>query len=163
MSTTIFIGDSETGEVIREVEENEKVIVVDYFTKQRNKLSKKHFYKIYKNSLNIISKEYMNFPTLIVMFRLIRLLTFGSQYVVINGIPANIEKICNYLKIERRTFENYVRKLEKLEILKRVKSSRNGREKEIMINPYFVSFGNATNEAIKLFQKSKWCREINRK
>jgi hypothetical protein len=163
MSTSIFIGDSETGEVIKEVEENEKVIVVDYYSKQRDKLSKKHFYKVYKNSLNIISKECINFPTLVVMFRLIRLLTFGSQYVVINGIPANIEKICQYLKVERRTFENYVRKLEKLEILKRVKSSRSGREKEIMINPYFVSFGTATNEAINLFKNTKWYGEINRK
>lgn len=158
---SLFIGDGESGEVIKEVGENERVSVIDYFTKQRNLLSRKHFYKFYKGSANVFTKEDMNYPTLTVLFKLIQLLNFNSQYVVINGIPANIDKICKYLKVERRTFNNYVKKLEGFELLKRVKSSRSGREKEIMINPYFVSYGKATNEAIKLFNKTRWYKEIN--
>lgn len=160
---SLFVGDFETGEVIYKIEENKSIHIDDYFTKQRNKLSRKHFYKVYKGSIYAFSKDYMNYQTLIVLFKLIKLLVFNSQFVVINGIPANIETICKYLKIHRRTFENYVRKLEKMDILKRVKGSRSAREREIMINPYFISYGTATNESLKQFKNSKWYKEVNRK
>lgn len=156
--------DSKTGEVKDIAEEDEKFYKVNYYDSQRKKIKSTHFFKLFINSVYVITNEKMNYPTLKILFRLLLLLQFESQYVMIDGLPANMKRVSAYFKLGSRTFNNYIKKLEELEILKRVKSSTNGRNKQILINPYFVSFGaKPTNEAIYMFRNSSWARKMNKK
>lgn len=154
--------DSKTGEVTDVAEENEKFYKVNYYDSQRKRIKSTHFFKLFRNSVYVITNERINYPTLKVLFRLILLLQFESQYVMIDGLPANMKRVSAYFKLGSRTFNNYIKKLEELEILKRVKSLTNGRNRQILINPYFVSFGaKPTNEALYIFRNSVWARKMN--
>lgn len=158
-----FIGDGLTGE-ITEIKDDERIIVINNYDSEIKKIKKNHFFKLFRNSVYVITNEKMNYPTLKILFRLLLLLQFESQYVMIDGLPANIKRVSAYFKLGSRTFNNYIKKLEELEILKRVKSLTNGRNKQILINPYFVSFGaKPTNEAIYIFRNSSWARKLNKK
>lgn len=158
-----FIGDGLTGE-ITEIKDDERIIVINKYDSEIKKIKKNHFFKLFRNSVYVITNEKMNYPTLKILFRLLLLLQFESQYVMIDGLPANIKRVSAYFKLGSRTFNNYIKKLEELEILKRVKSLTNGRNKQILINPYFVSFGaKPTNEAIYIFRNSSWARKLNKK
>lgn len=157
------IYDDSTGE-ITEIKDDERIIVINNYDSEIKKIKKNHFFKLFRNSVYVITNEKMNYPTLKILFRLLLLLQFESQYVMIDGLPANMKRISAYFKLGSRTFNNYIKKLEELEILKRVKSSTNGRNKQILINPYFVSFGaKPTNEAIYMFRNSSWARKMNKK
>lgn len=157
------IYDDSTGE-ITEIKDDERIIVINNYDSEIKKIKKNHFFKLFRNSVYVITNEKMNYPTLKILFRLLLLLQFESQYVMIDGLPANMKRISAYFKLGSRTFNNYIKKLEELEILKRVKSSTNGRNKQILINPYFVSFGaRPTNEAIYMFRNSSWARKMNKK
>lgn len=158
-----FIGDGLTGE-ITEIKDDERIIVINKYDSEIKKIKKNHFFKLFRNSVYVITNEKMNYPTLKILFRLLLLLQFESQYVMIDGLPANMKRVSAYFKLGSRTFNNYIKKLEELEILKRVKSLTNGRNKQILINPYFVSFGaKPTNEAISIFRNSSWARKLNKK
>lgn len=158
-----FIGDGLTGE-ITEIKDDERIIVINNYDNEIKKIKKSHFFKLFRNSVYVITNEKMNYPTLKILFRLLLLLQFESQYVMIDGLPANMKRVSAYFKLGSRTFNNYIKKLEELEILKRVKSSTNGRNKQILINPYFVSFGaKATNEALYVFKNSSWARKMSYK
>ena len=158
------ISDDDTGEIVDTIEEDEKYYKVNYYDSEIKKIKKNHFFKLFRNSVYVITNEKMNYPTLKILFRLFLLLQFESQYVMIDGLPANMKRVSAYFKLGSRTFNNYIKKLEELEILKRVKSSTNGRNKQILINPYFVSFGaKPTNEAISIFRNSSWARKLNKK
>lgn len=157
------IYDDSTGE-ITEIKDDERIIVINNYDSEIKKIKKNHFFKLFRNSVYVITNEKMNYTTLKILFRLLLLLQFESQYVMIDGLPANMKRISAYFKLGSRTFNNYIKKLEELEILKRVKSSTNGRNKQILINPYFVSFGaKPTNEAIYMFRNSSWARKMNKK
>lgn len=147
----------ETGEVLYEFKDNEKIIIYDSLNTKRNIINNKLFYKLYKDSLLIFINEHISQKVFKTLFGLIRLLDFNTnEFVSFNGLPATIGQLCKYFNMTNKTFYNHIRQLEKLEILKKVKK---GREVNILINPYFISYGTKhTDEALKIFANTIWAK-----
>jgi len=147
----------ESGDLIDEFNDDDSIVAYNYANIQRRKIQNKLFYKLYKDTTLIFTKDYMDYRVLITLFKLIRLLDFNTnEFVSFNGLPATIGQLCEYLKMNSKTFYNHIKKLEKLEIVKKVSK---GRYRHIIINPYFIGYGeNNTDEALKMFGKSIWAK-----
>lgn len=147
----------ENGEVLAEYKDTDRIVVYDFFNTKRKSLENKMFYKFYKDSILIFNDKSLDYNTFKALFCLIRLLEFNTnEFICFNGLPANLEQLRRHLCLERKTLYNHLRKLEKLEIVKKVKTGRNI---NVMINPYFISYGvNNTDEALKLFSNSVWAK-----
>ena len=144
----------EHGVVLGEFDDDVRIVAFDPMNFQRKKVDNKLFYKLFIDSSLIFTNTDIHFNYFRTFFKLIRLLKFGNEFLVINGVPANIRMITEYCDIHIDTLNNHLRKLEKLDILVRIKK---GREKHIMINPYFISFGmDNTSESLKIFSSSVW-------
>lgn len=150
------------GEPIDEFNPNDVILVFnpDYFNLK--KMNNSLFYRLGYNSINFISSQLISVKTKVLLFKLITLLVFNQGEILkINGMPANIKTISKYLGINIRTLQYQIKILERLEILKRIK---NGKEKYLMINPYFICFGNKFySESIRLFGNSQWVSYKKRK
>lgn len=145
----------ENGEFLREFKENEKIVIYDRTNIKRSTIKNKLFYKLYRDSILIFTNKYINSKIFNTFFCLIQLLDFNTnEFVSFNGLPANAKQLCNYLNMTSKTFYNHIKQLEKLEILKKIKK---GREVNILINPYFISYGsNNTDEALNIFANTSW-------
>ena len=124
----------EYGDLIGEFNDDDSIRVYNPLNTKRRFIENKLFYKFYKDSISIFLNGLISKQVTITLFKLIRLLDFGTnEFVNINGLPAN-----------------------ELEILKKVK---NGRNRNILINPYFIGYGtNCTDESLKIFSKTIWAK-----
>lgn len=66
----------ETGEVLYEFKDNEKIVIYDSLNTKRNIINNKLFYKLYKDSLLIFINEHISQKVFKTLFGLIRLLDF---------------------------------------------------------------------------------------
>lgn len=157
---TRLIFDEETGELLREVSDREIINIYQYEDLQRRKISKKYFIKLYQDTLAIFYNNDIHYSIFKTFFKLIRFMNFDNEFLSLNGLPLNINQISKVCKINLSTLKKHIKKLEKLEILKRVK---NGRNRNIIINPYFVGYGkDNTNISIQIFSKSIWARNYKK-
>lgn len=147
----------ENGEVLAEFDDESKITVYDVLNLKRKSIENKMFYKVYKDSILVFINGQVSGNLVKTFFKLIRLLEFNTnEFVCFNGFPANIEQLCDYLELKRKTLYNHLKKLEDLNIIKKVKK---GRDVNVMINPYFISYGsNNTDEALKIFGSSAWAK-----
>ena len=147
----------ENGEVLAEFDDESKITVYDVLNLKRKSIENKMFYKVYKDSILVFINGQVSGNLVKTFFKLIRLLEFNTnEFVCFNGFPANIKQLCDYLELKRKTLYNHLKKLEDLNIIKKVK---NGRDVNVMINPYFISYGsNNTDEALKIFGNSAWAK-----
>ena len=147
----------EFGEVLGEFEDNSRIVVYNELNTKRKSIENKMFYKLYKDGLLVFIHGKIGRAEEKTFFNLIRLLEFNiNEFVCFNGLPANLSQLSSYLNLKRRTLHNHLKKLEQLEIIKKVKRGRNV---NVMINPYFISYGsNNTDEALKIFGNSVWAK-----
>lgn len=148
---------NESGEVLGEFDESAIIRVYNPNNFMKRKVGNKMFYKLFKDSVLLFSNENIHYSIFRTFFKLVRMLEFDTnEFVSINGLPANIEQISKFTKIKLNTLKNHLRKLEKIEVLRKIK---NGRARNILINPYFISYGqNNTYEALQIFSKSIWAK-----
>ena len=147
----------EYGDLIGEFNDDDSIRVYNPLNTKRRFIENKLFYKFYKDSILIFLNGLISKQVTITLFKLIRLLDFGTnEFVNINGLPANLNQLATFFNMKDKTFFNHIRKLEELEILKKVK---NGRNRNILINPYFIGYGtNCTDESLKIFSKTIWAK-----
>lgn len=147
----------ENGEVLAEFDDDLRVVAYDVLNIKRKNIENKMFYKFYKDGILVFSNGSVSGNLVKTFFSLIRLLEFNTnEFVCFNGLPANMGQLCDYLKLKRRTLYNHIKKLEELNVVKKIK---NGRDVNVMINPYFISYGsNNTDEALKIFGNSIWAK-----
>lgn len=152
--TKVLINDA-TGEVIGKFKDDDILKVYDFMNYKRSVIRNKIFYKFYKDSLVFLKDDKIKPNVLKTLFSFIYLLVFDTnEFVSINGIPSNQKQLAEYLGITERTLRNHVKELENFQVVKRIPK---GREVNILVNPYFVSFGSKnTDESLKIFAKSVW-------
>lgn len=145
----------DNGEILAEFNDDVKIVAYDILNAKRKSIENKMFYKLYKDTILVFTGNYISGNVLKTLFSLIRLLEFNTnEFVSFNGLPATIGQLQEYLKLKPKTFYNHLRKLEQLEIIKKIP---NGKTSNVMINPYFISYGaNNTDEALRLFSNSVW-------
>lgn len=67
-----------------------------------------------------------------------------------------MNQLAKFFKLKDKTFYNHIKQLEKLDIVRKVK---NGRNKNILVNPYFIQYGTScTDESLNIFSKSAWSK-----
>lgn len=147
----------ESGVVLGEFEDNSRIVEYNELNTKRKSIENKMFYKLYKDGLLVFIHSKIGRVEEKTFFNLIRLLEFNTnEFVCFNGLPANLSQLCYYLNLKRRTLYNHLKKLENLEIIKKVKR---GRSVNVMINPYFISYGsNNTDEALRIFSNTVWAK-----
>ena len=129
----------EYGDLIGEFNDDDSIRVYNQLNTKRRFIENKLFYKFYKDSILIFLNGLISKQVTITLFKLIRLLDFGTnEFVNINGLPANLNQLATFFNMKNKTLFNHIKKLEELEILKKVK---NGRNRYILINPYFIGYG----------------------
>lgn len=150
----LAIFDTETGEIIREIQDDELFRIYQRPDLQRYNISKKYFLKLYHDTLSLLSDETIHYSYFRTFFKLIRFMNFDNELLTHNGLPINLVGISALCNIKLSTLKTHLRKLEQLEILKRI---RTGKNTHILINPYFIGYGkNNTDIALNIFSKSKW-------
>ncbi len=112
----------ENGEVLAEFDDESKITVYDVLNLKRKSIENKMFYKVYKDSILVFINGQVSGNLVKTFFKLIRLLEFNTnEFVCFNGFPANIKQLCDYLELKRKTLYNHLKKLEDLNIIKKVK------------------------------------------
>ena len=146
---------NEHGEVIDEFSDTSRIVVFNELNIKRKMIENKMFYKLYKDSILVFINDNLTKSAGKTFFSLTRLLEFNTnEFVCFNGIPANLKQLGTYLNLSQKTLYNHLKKLNELEMVKKVKSGRNT---NIIINPYFISYGsNNTDESLRIFAKSVW-------
>ena len=147
----------EYGEIIDEFSNNSRIVIYDELNIKRKSIENKMFYKLYKDSILIFINNNLSRSAEKTFFNLIRLLEFNTnEFVCFNGLPANLKQLGTYLNLKSKTLYNHLKKLDELQIIKKVKR---GRDVNIMVNPYFISYGsNNTDESLKIFANSVWSK-----
>ena len=148
----------EYGELLGEFNDSDLLKVYNPLNTKRRAIGNKLFYKFYKDSILVFINGLISKQVSITLFKLIRLLNFGiNEFVCINGLPANLKQLSIQFGMKDKTFYNHLRKLERLEIIKKVK---NGKNKNVLINPYFIGYGtNCTDESLMIFSNSIWSKQ----
>lgn len=149
--------DNETGEVIGEFDDNQIIMSYDINNLRRGHLNKKLFYKFYVDSVSIFTSGLLSLPVINTFFSLIKHLNMNTnEFVSFNGMPANIEQISIKLGVSRKTISNHLKILEKYDMIRKVKV---GRQRHVLINPYFISYGNNnTDESLTIFSNTIWAK-----
>jgi len=147
----------EYGEVLGEFSDDVSIRIYNPLNAKRIKLQNKLFYKFYKDSILVFTNNLLSKQVITTLFKMIRLLDFGTnEFVNLNGLPANMNQLASFFELKDKTFYNHIKQLEKLDIVRKVK---NGRNKNIIINPFFIQYGTScTDESLTIFANSVWSK-----
>ena len=160
MTRGIGIIDFDTGEVTEL--SDDKILKIYHRTDlERRKINSKLFFKLFKDSLVFFSDMNIHYSAIRTFFKLIEYINFDNEFLSKNGLLLNIKGISKLCNINMSTLKNHIKKLEKAEVLRRVKSGRNV---NILINPYFIGYGqDNTTIALRTFAKTKWADSLSYK
>lgn len=153
---TRHLMDFTTGEVLAEFSDDDIIRIYHPTNLERKKIGNKLFFKLFKDTLLIFTDKDIHFSVYRTFFKLIKFMSFDNEFLSFNGLLLNLQSISEICDIKISTLKNHIRKLEKIEVLRRIK---NGRNVNILINPYFIAYGrDNTSEAIEIFSKSIWAK-----
>jgi hypothetical protein len=139
----------ETGEVIRELTDNEQLKITTKKQLMNYHQQKKSFLKLFKISIKDIIHFNLSKVEYNTLFLLLDLLPYGSQIIQIDGVPANRMMLSKKIYINYDKLGRHMKKLEKCNVIKK---DGIGQKSHFYVNPNFITFGNKISDrAFELF------------
>lgn len=161
--TSLKIIDTDTGEVIRDINEGDKIITKEQSDYKNNHIigfnKKTPFVKVYMGEFSELHKE-LSGAEIMLLYSLIPFISYQDNILRIDNKFMKIKDISDMLEKDNRWIREIISSLEKKEIIKKTKWFDKHNKKEmkcIVINPYLFFCGSDLRKEIEsLFSNCKW-------
>lgn len=158
--TKNLIMDVETGEIIGELNEGDRIIRGKSTLKLQTTIgvnSDTEFIKLYKNSIKMLANECdLTKEEYRLCLNLLDYIRYESGVVAYeNGKLLTRDDMQRLFNIKERTLDRAIDGLTENKIIAKVKC---GKEINFLVNPYIFMRGTRINKTLyDIFKKSKWC------